>query len=934
MPSQYHEQAPIGQRMSIFAISSIVGLSLILLAASFFLHKMSVKGDAKASTVFFSKSVATSLAPFVEKNVMLQNNNTILRSITEASPNIAVMAFRLQGDNTLGLYGHSSAVGIDIPQNPPSTEAYTEHADYLQSSSIIYSSDNKPIGLVIVRNYLEGQNSVNFKWLLLAFVAIVLAALLGSMLAGNMRKSVLKQIDKFQQIANQIVKKKDWSLRYSEDVDREFSRLALSINKLMDEVEGKAQDQNAVQLQIEELNQTLEQRVKQRTTELTAAKEAAEKASESKSTFLATMSHEIRTPMNGIIGTLDLLRKTVLDKPQFRMTDTVRESAFALLRIIDDILDFSKIEAGKMEIEKIPVSVTEIVEAVARILQPVAIEKKITLKVFVDPNVPNGLITDPVRIRQILYNLAGNALKFTDNRDGNMAQVVISAELHNQTMDFADIRFTVSDTGRGMSKRQTQTIFQPFNQGDSSITRQFGGTGLGLSICQRLAELMYGKIQLESTPGVGTTFIVDIPMHLSNDLENQPAELFSGKQIWGVFPDKEDRNHAQRYLTYFQAEYRFFESDGALLDRVQKYANESAALDALLLDARYSINETKKLIQALVDGNYVNRCKFVIITTDPTQFNDIESDRIVFLVATPLCLTNFIDATAVATGKRAPKQDNVSDDINSVEVVRAPTVEEARAQGNLILLVEDNPLNQKVLQDQLSMLGYASEVANDGQEALKMWKAEHYPLVLTDIHMPHMTGYDLSQAIREEERANDYEKSSYIIAITANALKGEAQKCFSLGMNDFITKPVELVTLDKLLHKWLPIDKKAIAATAPAKSDSVEFADDAVCIETMTSFLGDDSSKHKEYLSTFISHGADLIGRIKDSLTIMDKANIQGIAHQMKSASKTVGALPLATASETLEHTIKHEREGDLSVLVKDVETKFEQVKLYNQTKM
>ncbi|WP_111979876.1 ATP-binding protein [Algibacillus agarilyticus] len=928
MPSRYHERAPIGQRISTYLILALCGFAVLQQVASYFLNSSSLKDNAKASTEFFAQSVASSLSSHVEKNLMLTRKNTMLTSITDAAPNIAVMAFRLQTDGKLGLYGHSSAVGIDIPKSPSLNETFLTTADYYQSSRIIKSSADKPIGLIMVRYYLNQQSAKNLKWIVIGLINLVIAVILGWLISKTLNRSIVKQFEKFQETASTIIKKKDWSLRYTENVDRELSKLANSINKLMEEVELQANSQNSTQIQIAELNQTLEQRVKQRTQELTSAKEAAEKASESKSTFLATMSHEIRTPMNGIIGTLDLLRKTVLDRPQFRMTDTVRESAFSLLRIIDDILDFSKIEAGKMEIEKIPVSVAEIVEAVARVLQPMATERKIALKVYVDPNVPNGLNTDPVRIRQILYNLTGNALKFTESKDGNLAQVVLTAEVLNETLDFADIRFTVTDTGRGMNKRQTQSIFQPFSQGDSTITRQYGGTGLGLSICQRLTELMYGKIHLDSTPGQGTKFTVDIPMYLSEEAAKPDQNMFKDTMIWSVFPDKEDRAHAARYLTYFQSTYRIFESDGELQDRITNYANEAAKLNVLMLDARYSVQETKDLLRWAQEGRYLNNCNFVLITTDPSLFNDINSDKVVFLIASPLSRSNFIEATAIATGQQSPTPDYKFDEASKIEVCKAPTIEESRKQGNLILLVEDNPLNQKVLLDQLNILGYAAEVANDGEEGLQMWKKESYPLVLTDIHMPHMTGYDLTKAIREEERISEYERSSYIIAITANALKGEAQKCFALGMNDFITKPVELVTLDKLLKKWMPIDKSSLKVAKP-KMPQVEFSEDAVCIRTMKSFLGDDSAKHREYLHTFVDHGSELIEQIAQHLSMWDKPAIQGIAHQLKSASKTVGALPLAKSAETLELAIKNERELKLETLIDDIKLKFEQVQLY-----
>lgn len=507
--------------------------------------------------------------------------------------------------------------------------------------------------------------------------------------------------------------------------------------------------------------------------------------------------------------------------------------------------------------------------------------------------------------------------------------MLVSAEMMHETMDFADVRFTVKDNGKGMNVRQSQHVFQPFSQADGSITRKYGGTGLGLSICQRLTELMFGKIHVESEPGFGTSFTVDIPMYRSDELKEQPKNLLKDKTVWCVTPDKDERAHLRKYLTYYNATFEMFETEGELNDKLQHHANQAARVDVLMLDGRFAPDQTKETLAWCQASNTLLKCKYLVVASDQMEFTAFDADNVIFINASPLCRSNLVDGLAIASGVESPvpkfELDETEVDMNQ----EPPTVEEAREQGSLILLVEDNPLNQKVILDQLNMLGYAAEVAMDGELALKMWQGYNYPLVLTDIHMPNMSGYDLVQAIRKLEKEMDYEKSSFVIAVTANALKGEAQKCFSVGMNDFVTKPVELATLSQLLKKWMPNKpKKATDKTKPATPVPQQIlATPAICFTTISNFLGKDPAKHQEYLNSLLSHGKDLIEKIDGHYAENDKTSVQGIAHQLKSAAKTVGALELSKAAEKLERTIKDELEDDLGQLVGNVKSRYIEVK-------
>jgi PAS domain S-box-containing protein len=409
-------------------------------------------------------------------------------------------------------------------------------------------------------------------------------------------------------------------------------------------------------------------------TERKLAEQAAHAASRAKSEFLANMSHEIRTPMNGVIGMVDILQATALSPEQHRMLGTIQQSATALLQILNDILDFSKIEAGKLDVESIPTQLHEVAAGVVHLIESVANAKALKLSVFVDPALPAWTLCDPVRLRQVLLNLLGNAVKFTRATPGQAAQVDLRLAPCALANGSPGVRLSVRDNGIGISPEVVANLFQPFTQADESTARKFGGTGLGLSITQRLVELMGGRITVASTLGEGSEFVVELPL----------------------LPCAPDQAQA--------------------------------------LPAPVSTSSERR---------------------SPAQRPD------------------------------------------------APTIDEALQTQRLILLAEDNEINRDVMQEQLRLLGYTCELAEDGAIALQMWQANpgRYALLLSDCHMPNLDGFGLTEAIRRAEPAGT---RLPIIAVTANAMQGEAERCRERGMDDYLSKPLRMNVLREVLGKWLP----------------------------------------------------------------------------------------------------------------------------------
>ncbi len=818
----------------------------------------------------------------------------------------ASRAIYLYGEAERGdaeLLAHTNNVQGFVPQ-PRWQDLAMQQNGYLVVHQVIELPQQRRALLIYVQQL---QQKTLWPYAVIFAISLTIGLLFSGFFAYAISGFFSRRIKPLLQGTRQALDKAQFDSSVDSHAKDSYGVLGSYINQLFRKI---AQTQEALQeseQNIKTLKQEVDTRIKERTDALEAAKLTAEKANEAKSTFLATMSHEIRTPMNGIIGTIDLLRKTQLSTSQFRMTDTVRESSFSLLRILDDILDFSKIEAGKLELETIPLSLVDIIEAVGRILVSVAHQRQIDLKLFIDPRIPDGLVGDPVRLRQILYNLAGNAIKFTQTTPEKTGLVIIKADLLEENMDFSQIKFSIVDNGKGMTQRQISYVFQPFNQAEGSITRKFGGTGLGLSICQRLTTLMYGEINVKSQVDKGTEFDVCIPMRRSDEIQYINKELLRDIHLCLFSADPHNQAHLSAYFTYADADLEVEISFDGLLRRAQAMKPLPPKQAAVwVLDATYeqiSANEIDQL-QHLASMSQV---QFVVITNQ-VELSERSSERVYYLHSSPICRSHLYDAVLIAA-KRKPKPVYVGE---KAPIAKAPSIEQARKQHRLVLLAEDNLMNQRVIVDQLNALGYAVEVADDGAVALDKWRQFHYPLILTDLHMPNMSGYDLATAIRKESlHLSEGAEFTRIIAVTANALKGEEQKCLSIGMDGYITKPIELATLETMLSRWLPHLPAGKNSTG-ANSDITSQKTSPICFTTIANFLGNDSAKHEEHLNYFVKHAADLLSNLAAHVDKQDRSGVRSVAHQLKAVTKSIGALSLSAQALKLE---KAAEESDWSVI-------------------
>ncbi len=647
--------------------------------------------------------------------------------------------------------------------------------------------------------------------------------------------------------------------------------------------------------------------------ELTIAKQAAESAVMAKGEFLATMSHEIRTPLNGIVPMLDLLMQSRMPADQLELVRTAYSSSHQLLRIVDDILDYSKLEADKLDLETTTFNLREVLESVITLMERPAEAKGLHLTLNLEQGVRLPVRGDPIRLRQILTNLISNAVKFTE-RGG----VTLTVKRLRETAAQHQLRFEIRDTGIGIDQEAQERLFQAFSQADASTTRLYGGTGLGLVICRRIVTLMGGRIGVESEQSQGSSFWFEIPLlKVQGDMPAQQADVHGGRVLL-LTTDQRLRMRLTMLLPNWGMRVTTVENTQDALERLRQATmqGEPWSYSAVLADLSSIRSTAVSLARNLQRRAQYGDARLVYLRSEDVTSIELPPSAIVIPRNAPDAdLRSVLSASGVSWANHAPEP--------AAPAVPRP---ENTTGKTRILLVEDNPVNLMVAQRLLQVLGFECESAGNGQVALEKMETGRFDLVLMDCQMPVLDGYSATRRWRELEQQRKAGQRLPIVAMTANAMAGDRQKCLDAGMDDYLAKPVTRSDLERCITRWHGVSMPVPESPPTAEDIAVRSPPvlSASILDELREVLGNEVDK---IIEVYLEDAPRLIAQLERAAVGGDPIALRVAAHTLKSSSANVGATTLSEAARDLEDGARDGTVKRPEAMVARIVTEFAQVR-------